>query len=574
MKLKYILSSLLALVLGTAFTGCSEDFEPTYLSEVKVSSSFVSFPAAGSTVTIDLQATGAWAFDESRIPEWLTISPMSGDASVKQISFTAGVATESRGATVLLTVFRDGKVPISQRINVQQVTAKVELPISPISAVIANPDGNYRVKGVCVSNPDNQYGNWNIQDETGTLYIYGTLDKKGNKGAYPISGTNGWGFTVGDVITIEGPATVYGSTIEMVDVTVISIQKSLIKIEEGETAAFDANGGDFMVRYSYTGDVPSITVAEDAKSWIGISSIEQTDSTTNVIFHVAPNTEEAARTGVIEFTSKSGSTSSTLTSTVSQMGLSGTLTNPFTVADAIAYCKSLTGATANDFYVKGKISKIDNNGQFGSFGNATFYISDDGEYHGTVTDDETKKLVPDTELDFEAYRVLFFNNEKWTEGHANISEGDEVIICGKLTLYKGIAETSGNKAYIYSLNGVTTDENGVGSLEAPFNSAGAKAAIDNGVSSDVFVKGKVSSIVSQFSAQYGNATFWISDDGTAEEFEAYRVLWLGNQKWVEGNDPIAVGDEVLLRGKLTKYGSTYETSSGKAYIYSVNGKTE
>ena len=114
----------------------------------------------------------------------------------------------------------------------------------------------------------------------------------------------------------------------------------------------------------------------------------------------------------------------------------------------------------------------------------------------------------------------------------------------------------------------------MGSLEAPFNSAGAKAAIDNGVSSDVFVKGKVSSIVSQFSAQYGNATFWISDDGTAEEFEAYRVLWLGNQKWVEGNDPIAVGDEVLLRGKLTKYGSTYETSSGKAYIYSVNGKTE
>ena len=35
-----------------------------------------------------------------------------------------------------------------------------------------------------------------------------------------------------------------------------------------------------------------------------------------------------------------------------------------------------------------------------------------------------------------------------------------------------------------------------------------------------------------------------------------------------------VGDEVILCGLLTKYGSTYETSSGKAYIYSHNGKTE
>ena len=60
----------------------------------------------------------------------------------------------------------------------------------------------------------------------------------------------------------------------------------------------------------------------------------------------------------------------------------------------------------------------------------------------------------------------------------------------------------------------------------------------------------------------------------ALDFEAYRVLWLGNRKWQEGDDQIAVGDEVILHGQLTKYGTTYETSSGKAYIFSLNGKTE
>jgi hypothetical protein len=52
------------------------------------------------------------------------------------------------------------------------------------------------------------------------------------------------------------------------------------------------------------------------------------------------------------------------------------------------------------------------------------------------------------------------------------------------------------------------------------------------------------------------------------------VLWLGNKKWADGDDEIAVGDQVILHGQVTKYGSTYETSSGKAYVYSVNGKTE
>ena len=44
--------------------------------------------------------------------------------------------------------------------------------------------------------------------------------------------------------------------------------------------------------------------------------------------------------------------------------------------------------------------------------------------------------------------------------------------------------------------------------------------------------------------------------------------------WTEGTYPQpAVGDDVIVKGQLTIYKGTYETSSKKAWIYSLNGKT-
>ena len=105
---------------------------------------------------------------------------------------------------------------------------------------------------------------------------------------------------------------------------------------------------------------------------------------------------------------------------------------------------------------------------------------------------------------------------------------------------------------------------------------------------DVFVKGKVSAILYTFSANYGTGTFWISDDGTAygvsadkksttapaKDFECYSVYWYNNTPWAEGNAQVAEGDEVVIKGQLALFKGTYETSSKKAWVYSLNGKTE
>ncbi len=562
MKAKYLFAAVVAaFTMGSACISCDVDQDPdTFLSDIKVSQSYVAVDTEGGSTSITVNASSAWYIDES-VPSWLTVNPMKGDAGTSTIEFSAEQTYDGRSAEVLL-VLADSST--TQRINVIQGVSTVSSVTC--AEVLAGPDSKtYQVTGVITAIANlTPYGNFYMNDGTGEIYIYGTADKDGKtkNGAL-----ESYGIGVGDQVTVQGPKTTYNGTVELVDVTVVKIVKSLIKVEEGGSNAFDANGGDFLVRLGVSGDGVSISIADEAKSWLSISDIEKTDSTTNVTFHVAENTAESSRTAAIEFTSASGSSSSTVSATVSQQGLMGTLTNPFTVEQAIAYCQTLTAASGNDFYVKGKVSKV-----VYTFNadkkTGTFWISADGVFN----DDKSK--------DFEAYGVYWLGNQAWAEGNAQVSVGDEVIICGKLTNYNGTSETSSKNAYVYSVNGVSTDANGLGSAVSPFNVAGAKAAIDGGVADSVYVQGIVSKVVYTFNADKGTATFWISDDGTyagsednktpgATDFEAYGVYWLNNKAWTDGDAQIEVGDKVVLRGKVTKYGSTYETSSKKAYVYSV-----
>lgn len=268
----------------------------------------------------------------------------------------------------------------------------------------------------------------------------------------------------------------------------------------------------------------------------------------------------------------------------------GTLENPFNAIAAANAAKELGSGNVSEqvYYIKGKVVSIatDKNGveqnyDQGNFGNASFYISDDG----TSTNQ------------FYCYRVLYLGNKKWTAGAGDLLKvGDEVIVCAKLTLYNTTPETNQNDGYLYSLNGKTeggsTDDGiatGDGTLANPFNAVAATntaKALGSGNTSDkaYYIKGKVASIatdkngnVQNFDFQtYGNATFYISDDGTsANQFYCYQVLYLGNKKWTQGaGDILKVGDDVIVCAKLTMYNTTPETQKGEGYLYSLNGKTE
>ena len=88
-----------------------------------------------------------------------------------------------------------------------------------------------------------------------------------------------------------------------------------------------------------------------------------------------------------------------------------------------------------------------------------------------------------------------------------------------------------------------------------------------------YIKGIIHKVQTTFAASgnYGNAVFFISDDGQAasDDFEAFQVYYLDGKQWKSGQPDVEVGDEVIIYGPVTLYGSTAETSGrGAAYIYS------
>ncbi len=120
---------------------------------------------------------------------------------------------------------------------------------------------------------------------------------------------------------------------------------------------------------------------------------------------------------------------------------------------------------------------------------------------------------------------------------------------------------------------------GTGTQTDPYNVAAAIQLLegmdaDVETSTDIYVKGKVVS-VKEYSTSYGNATFYISDDGSStNQLYIYRIYGLGNKKFTESSTEIKEGDEVVVAGRFYNFsGNTPETVQGKSWLYSHNGKT-
>lgn len=255
----------------------------------------------------------------------------------------------------------------------------------------------------------------------------------------------------------------------------------------------------------------------------------------------------------------------------------GTKDDPFNIAAAIKKCQEI-GQTesAEKYYVKG-IAAAD--------------ASPDATYGNASIDMIDKEGSTDI---FKAFQVLGTDGKKMPKTYT-IAKGSEIVVYGPIYNYKGnTPETAGKgAAYIVTVNGQPTETEGgdspdpgeakgSGTLADPYNIAAIikftqELAADAESTEDVYFKGKISQVKNKYVADdYGNATFYVSEDGTTNnEFYCFRTLYLGNTKFAGGTKNIKVGDEVIVCGKVVNYkGNTPETASNKSYLYSLNGKTE
>lgn len=498
MKLKYIFASIVATL---ALVGCQKEADH-YLDAIKVSSSYVALSTGvGANTSITVSATDSWyvAIDEATA-KWLTVSPTMGGAGESTLTFSAP-AGEGRTAEVLIKCGEQ-----TQHINVIQGIATVSK--ATCAEIIAGPDSKtYRVTGICTGIYNTTYGNWYLTDDTGTITIYGTLDAKGQTKNFL-----SLGLEVGDEVTVEGPKTTYGTTIELVDVTVIKINKSLIKVDAidyGENLdAIPVEGGDVAVKVTCKGNGIDVSIPESAKTWLGVTAIDHSEG---IVTFSARANEGGDRSVNITFVTTDGHKEYTSEATINQKG-----------AIVAATVQQFIDADENDtvYRVQGVIT-----GMYASDKqNKSFYIRD---YSG---------------------EVLIYRAEGFDKSDAMV--GDVVTVVGKRTSYKGTPQM-----------GTTTFEtldHAVTEVDIPTFLAG-----DNGAWY------RVSGVVTEIANEtYGN--IYISDGtNTLYVYGCYPGVGATGdaRKGVVAAQGIKVGDILTVFGPKSVYKDVPQVNGG--YFWSL-----
>ena len=389
MKFKHIFAIAVAAV---AFASCSNDYEVDNLKGLTVSSSYVSLPEAGGSNTITINSNDAWTLDTigSAIKgkTWLNYSSLSGNAGESTLTIKAEATDNGRSAEIRLVSGTQ-----VQRINIIQ-----GLPVATpatCAEVIAGPDSRtYMVTGTVTAIANTTYGNFYLEDKTGKIYIYGTLDKDGNEKNF-----SSLGIEVGDEVTVSGPKETYGSTVELKNVTVTKITKSQVKVDSVyvggvKSSNLPLEGGEATAYVTCKGGGLTVSIPDEAKSWLSMSALKQ-DGQNAVITFKATRNDGGARSASVSFTSGK----STVTSTITQDG---------SIREVSLGDFKAAAEDQSQYRITALVSKVDAKGNF--------WLQDYTDLSG----------------DIEAYKP--------TGNTKGIKVGDIVTVVGMRSSYKGNAQ--------------------------------------------------------------------------------------------------------------------------------------
>ena len=393
MKFKYFFIALIAV--AGFFASCSDDKDLGQLDGIQVSQSSLSIPVEGGKVEFDVTSAADWKFVTNdkkgnpvdSIPAWITSSCTGGNAGTTHVVFNAAATKGANNSTFKLV-----SGALTQYITVIQ--GVLNPPFSTCKEILAGNDGEtYKVKGTLTKLSNTTYGNWYINDGTGEVYVYGTLDANGSEKNFA-----SLKLEEGDEVTIQGPRETYKGTPQLKNVTVLSYTKSLIKVEELDKDTLDKAGEDFKVTLTVKGEGVTVDIPEADQSWLSVKGIVTSGTKAEITFHANANAG-GARSSSIGFTSTKGKQSSTVTAVAYQLGS----IVECSIAD---FNKAEAGSTV--YRLTGVITKVAN----ATYGNC--YIKDaTGETYvygiGSKGDFEKKGLKVGDIVTLTGVRTIFNN---------------------------------------------------------------------------------------------------------------------------------------------------------------------
>ncbi len=514
---KYLLYLLLAFA-AISFTACEDDAEPmgTAVGTDQTSLSFEGQGAAKQTLSV--LANGDWVVVT---PEWIKVTPNHGSGNMQvtvkvadNLDSDGTLAAERTGEIAFSVNGNPSVVKVYQAGDPNKKPAEIKkLTVAEFNAAAEDPSVFYELTGVIANISNLKYGNFDLVDETGSVYVYGLYESKTITDNYAFERL---GLSEGDKITLHGYRGSYGDKIEVMGAYYVSHVPSLISATPKEVE-LPIEGGSFDIKLAYKGETFEVVINEEARGWLTMGTILPQEDTTVITFNATQN-DLGAREATISFTTTKGSESTTVTTTVKQEG---------SILD-ISIADFLAKEDGSSLYrLSGKVKSIVND----TYGN--IYLEDaTGEvYVYGVT----------------ATSIIGSSNDKSFKS-LGIKVGDILTIVGTRASYNGEAQVGG-PAYYESHTSYT--ESTVADILAASTS-------------DAYFKltGKVANIKSDV---YGN--FDLVDDA-GNSIYVYGLT----KAPVEKNDKsfaslgIKEGDIVTLVGKRSEYKG--EAQVGSAYYIS------
>lgn len=579
MKLNRLFLTL-AAIAATAVSCVKAEL--AQLDEIQVSQSYIALPVEGGSCDVTVTAVDSWEI--TNIPEWLTVAPASGVAGKTVVTFSAE-ATSATNESVLKLLCA-GK---TQLLTVLQMADKVELPITSCAEVNAAEDGiTFKIKGTITAIENTTYGNLYVTDETGSVYIYGTLYEGATKQF------SKYGVEVGDIVVVEGPRGNYKGSPQLVNATILEIEKSLIKVDsvDPETAELPLEGGILTITLTAKGDGVDVVIPEENKSWISVSGMKVSGTSAVVSFNIAENAG-GDRSSELSFKTTKGGKTYTAVTSFSQKGA-------IIEATAAEINAAVDGDT--QYRITGYVSKVANtkygnlyikdySGEVFVYGTNDFATSgiEEGDIITVVGPKTTspssapqmknvtlEKRIDVQDIDLAGFKALEDNKEAWYRISGTVAKSTEDNTKWDLETYGNFALTDGTtEVYVY---GVVP---GWGGTKGQFGTLGVKEG-----DKLTIVCHKASYTKNDYTLHQAGSAFYVSHETPADP-EAPLGTYASNVKYTLGanayDDGVATvnGTENVATIKL---GSSKNigtatvtlpkgTTSVSFYAVAWNGKT-
>ena len=301
--------------------------------------------AQGGDIEVKVKTNLDYTFED--IPDWITLSPETKAVRTEIRTLTvAANPSESERTATLKVKSSDGAIECAVVVNQK----KLEIETLTVAEFNAKEESDifwYKLTGKISGSINTTYGNFDLVDETGTVYVYGLTATKQEKNDKSYASL---GLKAGDIVTLIGQRGSFNDKIEVVNAYYVSHEPGEEEPVDPEPGEGEQDGSTVSIDFSAQGYANAQEVSSIKVGDITITLDKGTNSNTPKYY----NTGAAVRLyGSNTFTVTSSGKAIEKIELTFGSGDTGETNNPFTCDSGSYSSPTWTGSASSVTFTVG-----------------------------------------------------------------------------------------------------------------------------------------------------------------------------------------------------------------------------